>query len=86
MIIWNDDMDSAPKDGTQLLLWCAGRDTPDVGSWRRDEGFHDNSDEDFSGGTKELWLDNSYDDFSCGYASRPLTPTHWSHINLPSTP
>lgn len=75
MIIWNDDMDAAPKDGTQLLLLCAGRDVPDVGSWRKDDGFADND--------EELWLDNSYDDFSCGYASRPLSPTHWAHINLP---
>jgi hypothetical protein len=75
VINWNDDMGAAPKDGTMLLLWSHGR--AEVGSWRKDEGFADNSDE-------PLWLDNGYDDFSCGYASRPLMPTYWSHINEPS--
>lgn len=68
-------MDAAPKDGTMLLLWVNGR--CEVGSWRKDDGFADNN--------GELWLDNSYDDFSCGYASRPLTPSHWAHINEPQS-
>jgi hypothetical protein len=72
MINWNNDMAAAPKDGTMLLLWCNG--VPTIGSWRKD----DNCPLD-----DPLWLDNSYDDFSCGYASRPLKPSHWSRINEP---
>lgn len=65
-------IDTAPKDGTELFLWC-GR--LKVGSWRVDEGF----------ASKEpMWLDDSYDDFSCGFASTPIYPTHW--MPLPAAP
>jgi len=41
------------------------------GSWRVDEGFS----------SKEpMWLDESYDDYSCGFASNPLEPTYWMPI------
>jgi len=65
-------IETAPKDGTQLLLWS--RRSAVVGSWRVDVGF---------GGPEPTWLDNSYDDFSCGYAAVPLTPTHWMPIPPP---
>lgn len=69
-------IETAPKDGTQLLLWCARhRGRVEIGSFRPDDGFADD---------EPLWLDNSYDDFSCGYVSRPLSPTHW--MPMPSAP
>lgn len=68
---------TAPKDATNVLLWCPGRyRNVEIGSFRVDEGFSDNED--------PLWLDNSYDDFSCGYASTPLDPTYW--MPLPADP
>ena len=67
------DIKSAPKDGTQVLLWC--ENGIELGSFRRDEN-------DRKG--EKMWLDNSYDDFSCGYASCPLNPTRW--MPLPPTP
>jgi hypothetical protein len=63
----------APKDGTELFLFDVYRY---VGAWRND----DNDD----GRAPRQWFDNSYDDFSCGYASTPLTPTHW--MPLPDDP
>lgn len=74
MINWNANMDAAPKNGTQLLLWSGGG--PTIGSWRRDANHPAEG---------PLWLDDSYDDFSCGFASRPLTPSHWAHINEPQS-
>lgn len=69
-------IETAPKDGTQLLLWSNGYCRKvEIGSFRPDDGF---------AGDDPLWLDNSYDDFSCGYASRPLRPTHW--MPLPKAP
>ena len=65
-------IETAPKDGTRLLLWVERLHSdgePVFGSWRVDSGF--------SGNEEPLWLDESYDDFSCGYASCPLKPTHW---------
>ena len=74
-------IETAPKDGTQILLWSpspfydsGGR--VEIGSFRVDEGF--------SGDDEPQWLDNSYDDFSCDYASCPIEPTHW--MPLPSGP
>lgn len=65
-------IESAPKDGTEVFLWS--RDRLVAGSWRVDEGF----------ASKEpMWLDNSYDDFSCGFASTPLDPTHWMPLPPP---
>ena len=68
-------IDSAPKDGTQVLLWCDNYGV-EIGSYRNDM----NDDE----GDDPCWLDNSHDDFSCGYASTPLSPTHW--MPLPEGP
>ena len=65
----NKDMSKAPKDGTYLLLWSYS--IWRIGSWRVDENFPDD---------EPLWLDNSYDDFSCGYASIPLNPTAWAYL------
>lgn len=67
---------TAPKDGTNVLLWCHDYRKIEIGSFRVDGGFSDNE--------EPLWLDNSYDDFSCGYASVPLEPTHW--MPLPAAP
>jgi hypothetical protein len=72
MIDWKR-MDSAPKDGKQLLLFEGGDFY--IGSWCVDEGYS---------GDKECdWYDNSYDDFSTGYASTPLRPEFWSEMNYP---
>lgn len=72
---WNYDMSQAPKDGTEVLLKvkCSwGEDMVYQGSFRVDEGF--------SGNSEPLWLDNSYDDWSTGYASTPLDPIAWKPI------
>ena len=73
---WCYNMELAPKDGTMLLLktkslWD-GYEHTHQGSWRVDEGL--------SGDKDPLWLDYSYDDFSMGYASVPLTPIAWKPI------
>lgn len=65
-------IDTAPKDGSLLLLFDDGMY---LGSWRSDENYPE---EDPS------WFDNSFDDFSCGYASVPLSPTHWCEITEPT--
>lgn len=71
--MWQD-ISTAPKTGDRLLLWVPrahrwnGGEAV-FGSWRVDGGF--------SGNEEPLWLDESYDDFSCGYSSTPLQPTHW---------
>tara|TARA_R110002110_G_scaffold133494_5_gene315871 strand:+ start:694 stop:942 length:249 start_codon:yes stop_codon:yes gene_type:complete len=72
MIAWKL-MDSAPKDGKQLLLFEEGDFY--IGSWRVDEGY--------SGDKEPDWYDNSYDDFSTGYSSTPLSPEFWSEMNDP---
>lgn len=71
-------IETAPKDGTQVLLYCRhdGWDEIEIGSFRNDDNDRDGDD--------PCWLDNSYDDFSCGYASCPLEPTHW--MPLPEPP
>lgn len=66
------DIATAPRDGTDCVLWDGRRAR--FGSWRVDEGF----------ASKEpMWLDDSYDDFSCGFASVPITPTHWMPLPPP---
>lgn len=63
------DIATAPRDGTRLVLWDLSRAV--FGSWRVDEGFS----------SKEpMWLDESYNDYSCGFASNPLEPTYWMPI------
>ncbi|MEY4376770.1 MAG: hypothetical protein RJB26_1320 [Pseudomonadota bacterium] len=71
-----EPIETAPKDGTEVCLWGPKFRRPKVGSFRVDEGF--------SGNTKPLWLDDSYDDFSTGYAANPLQPTHWRPVPAPS--
>lgn len=74
---WNYNMKEAPKDGTMLLLktkpyFEGDEPTTYQGSWRVDDGF--------SGNKEPLWLDDSYDDWSTGYASTPLDPIAWKPI------
>lgn len=64
-------IESAPRDGRDLLLWD---ERPYIGSWRKDDNVPKDG---------KMWLDNSYDDFSVGYASTPLKPTHWAAIDPP---
>lgn len=72
-------IDKAPKDGTELLLaekcTLIGRWVYSIGSFRVDEGF--------SGDEKPLWLDNSYNEYSMGYESTPLNPSHFQYIISP---
>lgn len=74
---WNYNMEEAPKDGTPLLLkecpmYEGDEPRTYTGSWRVDKGF--------SGNNNPLWLDDSYDDWSTGYASMPLDPIAWKPI------
>lgn len=73
------DISTAPKDGTYVLLWSPdfGGDVQ-IGSFRVDGGFSGNDD--------PLWLNNTFDDFSVGYASVPLSPSHWMPLPTPPAP
>lgn len=69
-------IETAPKDGTAVILWVPGvYQCVRIGSFRSD---------DFREKDGPLWLENDHDDFSTGYASTPLCPTHW--MPLPSPP
>lgn len=68
-------IETAPKDGSDLWLWDPKFRRAKVGSWREDGMMAERG---------EMWLDDSYDDFSCGLESCPLEPTHW--MPLPSDP
>lgn len=74
-------IETAPKNGKHVLLWCPWLNDPvnmgyvSVGSFREDDYAHDDG---------PTWLDDSHDDFSTGYASRPLRATHW--MPLPEPP
>lgn len=72
---------TAPKDGTEVLLWCRC-------AWRDATGFVDKGsfrmDANASPGDSAEWLKDDYDDYSCGMASTPLNPTHW--MPLPEPP
>jgi hypothetical protein len=65
-------IETAPRDETKVLLWSDGGAV--FGSWRVDKGY---------ASKKPMWLDESYDDFSCGFASVPLDPTHWMPLPQP---
>jgi hypothetical protein len=65
-------IDSAPRDGDEVLLLCG--DDVIIGSFRRDDNAKHEP---------PMWLDNSFDDFSCGYMSVPLDPTHWMPLPQP---
>lgn len=71
-------IETAPKDGAVVFLYCVacGFNLMTRGSFRVDDGF--------SGDREPLWLDMSYDDFTIGYSSVPLNPTHW--MPLPKAP
>ena len=68
-------IETAPRDGSTLMLYDPAVRSFRLGSWREDDFMPDEG---------EMWLDNSHDDFSCGFASCPLCPTHW--MPLPEPP
>lgn len=68
-------IETAPNDGTEILAWA---DDVVIVSYRYDEN-------DRKKQRGKLWLDNSYDDFSCGLASVPYDPTHWMPLPEPPT-
>ena len=68
-------IETAPKDGTDVLAWADG---VVIVSFRMDD--NDRTGNHYG----NMWLDNSYDDFSCGLASVPYEPTHW--MPLPEPP
>lgn len=63
-------IETAPKDGTQLLLYDCG--VIKIGSWRED---------DYRG--IEEWLENDWNDFSTGWASSPIYASHWQPLPTP---
>jgi hypothetical protein len=67
---------TAPRDGTELLLWDPRFHRPKIGSWRKDG---------MRGDLGEMWLDDSYDDWSTGFESLPLQPTLWAKLPPPPT-
>jgi hypothetical protein len=67
-------IEAAPKDGTEVIGWADGIV---IVSYRYDENDRNKL-------RGKMWLDNSYDDFSCGLASIPYDPTHW--MPLPKLP
>ena len=72
------DITTAPRDGTQVLLFSSKWGDIRIGSFRVDDGF---TDHDYP-----EWLDNSHDDFSVGYASNPIDATHWMPLPDPPSP
>ncbi len=67
-------MDSAPKDGTRLLLATRSFGI-DVGSWKKDYNS--------SKGDKADWYNEWGDDFSTGSYYCPLSPTRWQPLPQP---
>lgn len=67
-------IETAPKDGTEMMLFDPSFHRFKIGSWRED---------DFMNSVGAMWLDDSYDDFSCGFCSCPLEPTHWMPLPTP---
>ena len=67
-------IETAPKDGTEIFLHCPGSTRPKIGSWRVDGLMSERG---------EMWLDDSYDDFSTSFESCPLDPTHWMPLPTP---
>ena len=61
---WNK-IETAPKDGTVLLLWDGK--TMRFGSWKKD----------YNVAGRKQWLSEDGNDWSCGYYFTPLKPTHW---------
>lgn len=72
MMEWQP-IETAPKDGTELILFD---EMVCIGSWRNDWNFQDEP---------KQWFDNTFDDYSCGYGSTPLKPTHWMPLPEPPT-
>ena len=66
-------IETAPKDGTLVILY-GGYFGVSLGSWRED---------DYLAERGEMWLDNSYDEYSTGFASWPLEPSHWMPLPPP---
>ena len=73
-------IETAPKDGTLIILWNStkGLNRAYFGSWRVDS-----SEEHLEDSSLANWFDDSYDDFSLGYSSLPLNPTHWMPLPPP---
>lgn len=71
MIEWKEIDEAAKSKGLLLLTdgeWYW------LGSWGTDDNYPDE---------EPQWFDNSYDDFSCGYSSCPIDPTHYCELTTP---
>lgn len=66
-------IETAPKDWRDVLLYDL-RGRIHIGSFRTDVNDEDGA---------PLWLANDYDDYSCGLASTPISPTHWMPLPAP---
>lgn len=72
---------TAPRDGTQILLWAPRDHLPERGYMKVGHFQSDNE-----GGIydQEGWSDGSYDDYAVGPSWNPMDATHW--MPLPKEP
>lgn len=72
-------IETAPKDGTMILLWCAPASMV-IGRWEREASFGDGR-EDAPG-----WqVFNCEEDPWYSWAWQADTPTHWQPLPSPPT-
>lgn len=73
-------IETAPDDGTRILMWWRGCSSPSVGAWEVDDGFDDHPDG---------WVSPSEGFRSDGDQCIPINQedcTHWMPLPLPPPP
>lgn len=71
-------IESAPRDGTQVLVWSDELYIKPYIAWW---GVDQNAPED--GNEQEEWLTGDGDSWSTGYYYTPCNPTHWMPLPAP---